>query len=162
MPKRGVSRMTMSIWYLRSSTAQILSSLNPVIVLILSYFILKEKFYFRDVIGFCSCILGSTIIIFNEGQAKKAVVTSSSFGDTLKGVLFGLIGVCTISLINIWNKILVRNKVPINTQLLYSGIRTLVYSSIYIMSFGMGEAQFWICRYVHVAWLGLLCCKFAV
>lgn len=138
----GVSCMTMSIWYLRSSTAQILSSLNPVIVLVLSYFILKEKFYFRYVIGFCSCILGSTIIILNERQAKKPIVTSSSFGDTLKGVLFGLIGVCTISLINISNKILVRNKVPINTQLLYSGISTLVYSSIYILVFGIGEAQF--------------------
>ena len=41
----GMSFSTMALWYLRASTAQIIHSLHPIIVLILSYFILKEKYY---------------------------------------------------------------------------------------------------------------------
>ena len=39
----GMSFSTMALWYLRASTAQIIHSLHPIIVLILSYFILKEN-----------------------------------------------------------------------------------------------------------------------
>ena len=43
----AVSLFTISIWYLRVNTAQIISSLNPIIVTYLSVILLKETFHYR-------------------------------------------------------------------------------------------------------------------
>lgn len=133
----GMSFFTMSLWYLRASTAQIINSMNPILVLILSYFILKEPYYRRYAVGIIMCIIGSLLIILNERNPKKEDAKEiSNFSDTLKGLGCGMCSLINVAFVIISNKILASNNVPINTQLFYVGVSTMSYSTIFILFFG--------------------------
>lgn len=136
----GVSSITMSLWYLRASTAQIINSLNPIIVFVLSYFILNEAFYFRYLIGIVMCICGSLIIVLNEKDAKDDIhdmnPKEKKGFETLLGVGFALFSACAVALVSFSNKILVDCKVSINSQMFYVGLSTMMYSSIFVLFFG--------------------------
>ena len=67
----GVACITMSLWYLRASTAIMIQNIHPIIVMILSHFVLHEKFYFRYIIGIIMCFSGSSIIVLNEKKVNK-------------------------------------------------------------------------------------------
>ena len=140
----AVSLFTISIWYLRVSTVQIISSLNPIIVTYLSVILLKEKFYKRYIVGIIVCLLGSLIIINNEKKEDNEVklkddITTNEVrkGGFTKGMIKGILCCFGSTLINcavdICNKVLAKNKIPITTQLLYLGFFTLSYSFIYIL-----------------------------
>ena len=140
----AVSLFTISIWYLRVSTVQIISSLNPIIVTYLSVILLKEKFYKRYIVGIIVCLLGSLIIINNEKKEDNEVklkgeVTTNEIkkGGFTKGMIKGILCCFGSTLINcavdICNKVLAKNKIPITTQLFYLGFFTLSYSLIYII-----------------------------
>lgn len=134
----SVAFFTMAVWYLRISTCQIIASLNPLIVIILSFFILKEKFHLRYAIGIIVCMIGSAVIISNEKKANKkesAKEDTNSFSkETIYGVICSLISVFLGGIITLANKVLAKNKIPVNTQLVYVGYSTLVYSFIYIIA----------------------------
>ena len=131
----GVACITMSLWYLRASTAIIIQNIFPIIVIILSYFILNEKFYFRYIIGIIMCFSGSGIIVLNEKKISTENKNSNS-SETAIGLFFAFIDIFFISSVNISNKILVNAKVPIGTQMFYVCISTMTYSSIYTLFFG--------------------------
>ena len=62
--------LQVALWYLRASTAIIIENVHPLFVLILSYFILKERFYLRYAYGIIICFLGALIMILNESKVK--------------------------------------------------------------------------------------------
>ena len=143
----AVSLFTISVWYLRVSTVQIISSLNPIIVTYLSVILLKEKFYRRYVIGIILCLLGSLIIINNETKQSSEVkikgkenndnLDNEKIGGFTSGMITGILCCFGSTLINcavdICNKVLAKNKIPITTQLFYLGFFTLAYSFTYII-----------------------------
>ncbi len=132
----GVCSFTLCLWYLRSSTAQILFSLSPIVVFVLSYFILKEKLYWRYAIGTIICIIGSIFIISNEKKSKETSgEKNKDFNDILLGTSLGVINIFCVAFVVTANKILVNNKVPIGTQMLYVGISTFCYSIIFTLIF---------------------------
>ena len=133
-----------ALWYLRASTVQILVLLSPLLVIVLSYFLLKEPLYIRYLFGGIMCVGGSMIIILNEHSApsddseedKKDNKNNSSDVGTY-GVLLGL-GLCIISvgfnaIINIASKILASHRVSLNNQMIYIGATNMMYSIIYII-----------------------------
>jgi drug/metabolite transporter (DMT)-like permease len=149
----AVSLYTVSIWYLRVSTVQIISSLNPIIVTYLCVIILKENFYIRYIIGIILCLIGSLIIINNEKKQSSEVkiknndnVSNNSNNDEINidgggftsGMLKGILCCFGSTLINCFvdlcNKILAKNKIPITTQLFYLGSFTFIYSLGYILT----------------------------
>ena len=132
----GVASMTICLWYLRASTAQIIATLSPIIIFILSYFFLNEKFYMRYFYGCIICLIGSIIIILNEKNSKNIKNEKSNFNDILKGVFFCFLNVIATSLISVANKKLADNKVPISTQGFYVGLTTCFYSSIFSFFYG--------------------------
>ena len=142
----AVSLFTISIWYLRVSTVQIISSLNPIIVTYLSVILLKEKFYNRYIIGIILCLIGSLMIINNEKKQSSEVKIKNNenqndldenTGGFTSGMIKGILCCFGSTLINcavdICNKVLAKNKIPITTQLFYLGFFTLTYSFIYII-----------------------------
>ena len=132
----GVCAFTLCLWYLRSSTAQILFSLSPIIVFVLSYFILKEKLYWRYAAGTIICIIGSIFIISNEKKSKEtAGDKNKSLNDILIGTTLGVINIFCVAFVVTANKILVNNRVPIGTQMLFVGIATFFYSIIFTLIF---------------------------
>ena len=132
----GVASMTICLWYLRASTAQIITTLSPIIIFILSYFFLNEKFYMRYFYGCIICLIGSFIIILNEKNSKNIKNEKSNFNDILIGVFFCFLNVIATSLISVANKKLADNKVPISTQGFYVGLTTCFYSSIFSFFYG--------------------------
>lgn len=140
----AVSLFTVSIWYLRVSTVQIISALNPIFVTYLSVIILKEKFYVRYVFGIILCILGSLLIINNEKKDKNeikvegsedtstAVISGFSPG-TIKGMLCSFGSTLINCAVDICNKVLAKNKIPITTQLFYLGFFTFSYAICYVL-----------------------------
>ena len=132
----GVCSFTLSLWYLRSSTAQILFSLSPIVVFLLSYFILKEKLYIRYAYGTLICIIGSIFIISNESKSKETTgEKNKTFKDIFIGTSLGIFNIFCVAFVVTANKLLVNNRVPIGTQMLYVGIATLFYSSIFTAIF---------------------------
>ena len=132
----GVCAFTLSLWYLRSSTAQILFSLSPIVVLLLSYFIIKEKLYIRYAYGTILCIIGSVIIVSNESKSKDTTGENNrTFKEIFIGTSLGVINIFCVAFVVTANKILVNNKIPIGTQMLYVGISTFFYSLIFTAIF---------------------------
>ena len=129
-----------ALWYLRASTVQILILLSPLVVIVLSYFILNEPLYIRYLIGGIMCISGSIIIILKENKitsgdnSKKGDNNTQipSYGVFL-GVFFCLIAVGFTSIINIASKILASHRVSLNNQIIYIGAVNMMYSFAYIL-----------------------------
>ena len=68
--------------YFRVSTCQCIVNCNPVIVLIISSFLLNEKFYPRYIVGIIVCFLGAFLIISNERKPTNANNTNDSNNET--------------------------------------------------------------------------------
>ena len=128
-----------ALWYLRASTVQILILLSPLLVLVLSYFLLKEPLYKRYLVGGIMCLGGSMIIILNEhsSPSSKKKEENKEEKTGAYGVLLGLV-LCIISvafnaIINIASKILASNRVSLNNQMIYIGGANMMYSIVYII-----------------------------
>ena len=135
--RANVSYFRMSFWlvaiyYLRITTCQIISTLNPIIIICFSIIFLNEKYHSRYAIGIILGILGSSIIVLNE---KKIV--SNKKDSSLSEVFIGIISIlCNISLagvIGVANKIMANNKISIYTQMFYLGIFHCFYSFLWML-----------------------------
>ena len=132
----GVACITVALWYLRASTAIIIQNIHPLFVLILSFFVLKEKFYIRYIIGIVVCFFGALIMILNESKVKVNDMKVFSSSERSLGLFFCFIDLFFISSVKVSNKIMVNKKVPVGTQMFYVSISTMIYSSIYTLFFG--------------------------
>ena len=123
-----------ALWYLRASTVQIIILLSPLLVLVLSYFLLKEPLYMRYLFGGIMCVGGSMIIILNEKKSsnKTDEKNTSHFGIFI-GVLLSFISVFFYAIINITSKILASHRVSLNNQMIYIGGANMMYSLVYII-----------------------------
>ena len=141
----GVQLNITAIWYLRVATVQIIGSLNPLLTTFLSIIILKEQFYMRYAIGTIVCLIGSLFIVLNEKKGKNDAGSESgvknveeekyggfSFG-TIFGLLMAFIDIFFVSTVELANKVLVNNRIPIHTQVFYVAINTIGYSLIYLL-----------------------------
>ena len=130
-----------ALWYLRASTVQIIILLSPLLVLVLSYFLLKEQLYMRYLVGGIMCIGGSMIIILNEKKSPNKKTNTKDknnnsgtgqFGVFI-GVILSLISVIFYAIINIASKILASHRVSLNNQMIYIGAANMMYSIVYII-----------------------------
>ena len=132
----GVASITIALWYLRVSTTIIIQNLHPLFVLLMSIFILKEKFYIRYIFGLIICFLGVLITVLNESKVKVNDIIEFTSKERNIGFFFCGIDLFFISSVKVANKIMVNKKVPISTQMYYVSISTMAYSSIYTIFFG--------------------------
>ena len=121
--------------YFRVSTITVIGGVTPFIIIILSVFFLKEKFYFRYIIGVLLCIFGSSIIIFNDRkpQAKGQILDDNIF----IGILLSIGNISLVSLSCVGQKALTKEGMEIDLQNYYFGL----YNSVpaFIISIFMGE-----------------------
>ena len=132
----GVACITITLWYLRASTAIIIENIHPIFVLILSYIVLKEKFYLRYILGIIICFFGALIMILNESKVKVNDMKVFSNSERSIGLMFSFFDLFFISSVKVANKIMVNKRVPVSTQMFYVSISTMTYSSIYTIFFG--------------------------
>lgn len=138
--------------YFRVSTISVIGGVTPLLIIILSVILLKEKFYFRYIYGVFLCIIGSAIIIFNDRkpQAKTQILDDNIF----VGILFGICNISLVSLSCIGQKILTKEGMDIDLQNYYFGL----YNSVaaFIFSVLQGEFTFNIAYILYVSSNGLI------
>lgn len=121
--------------YFRVATIQSISSMNPVLVLILSVVILKEKFYPRYLVALIACLIGTLIIILNDRKYINKDTALSADDEQLNpifrmlfGVMFSLISMVSVALLVVSAKILINENITSNNQIFYIGISSVFFS----------------------------------
>ena len=121
--------------YFRVSTITVIGGVTPFLIIILSVFFLKEKFYVRYIIGVLLCVFGSSIIIFNDRkpQSKSTILNDNIF----MGILFSIGNITLVSLSCVGQKVLTKEGMDIDLQNFYFGL----YNSVpaFIFSLLLGE-----------------------
>ena len=121
--------------YFRVSTITVIGGVTPFIIIVLSVFFLKEKFYLRYIYGILLCIFGSSIIIFNDRKPQAKV---QIFDDNIFiGILLGIGNISLVSLSCVGQKVLTKEGMEIDLQNYYFGL----YNSVpaFIVSIILGE-----------------------
>jgi len=111
-----------SLLYLRAATTSCISSSNPLIVIFLSIFILKEKFYWRYLIGVIICFIGSAMILLNDRTENKSTVKQ----DFRKGAIYISLHVFVLSFSIFGQKICVNNGINSETMVFWTGTSNLI------------------------------------
>ena len=117
--------------YFRVSTCQCVFGCHPVIVLILSIFIIKENFYWRYVIGMIICFLGSLLMILNE--TKPAQRQENNDKSVIMGSIIALIYLFIVSLSKFGQKMLTKDKMEPDVQSYFFGLFTGIQGMIFML-----------------------------
>jgi drug/metabolite transporter (DMT)-like permease len=121
---------------LRAATASCFTSMYPLLVLIFSIFILKEKFYMRYLIGLTVCLIGALLIVTNDKKLSDegkdifvshddsdiSEIVNKDSGRFMRGVCYGIVHLITISLVVIGAKVISVENLNTNEQCFYIGL----------------------------------------
>ncbi|MBF8982042.1 EamA family transporter [Lutibacter sp. B2] len=110
---------TYAVKYTSIATASVLLFTNPIFVMIMSYFIFKEKFTYKTILALLSSILGCFLI--SRGYDSEAFKIDNLFGIGM-GVLSGF----TVALQNVLGKLGAKKYSP-NTLLVYSFLFAAIF-----------------------------------
>jgi len=90
-----------------AATGQVIQSFSPVVVVIISFYLLKEKLTFKKVLGIIIGFIGANLVIslplFNHGLTKQAVI----------GNLLIFVGVISFSYYNVLSKNFLKKYSPL-------------------------------------------------
>ena len=134
----GMCLWLIAIYYLRITTCQIISTLNPIVLIYFSVIFLNEKYYNRYTIGVIMGIIGSCIIVLNESKVTKTENEKTNNNDSNNShLIIGLFAMCgnilLSGIIGVVNKIMAEKKISLNTQLFYFGIFHSSYSFLWML-----------------------------
>jgi drug/metabolite transporter (DMT)-like permease len=131
----------------RLSSCQIFAGMNPLLTIIMSIFILGDKFYIRYLYGIIICFIGSSIIILNERNPNSTNEINHK-GNILIGICSLIINVSLFSLGNIGQKKLCNEKLSPEEQTYYFGVYSLIISFFFcLFSFDFVISEFFYCIY---------------
>ena len=105
--------------YFRVSTCQCICNCNPIIVLIISSIILKEKFYPRYIVGVVICIIGTFMIVSNEKGGNK---DTKKENNIVLGMTFSSVHLILTSFANFAQRIISKEGIEADEQNFYLGI----------------------------------------
>ncbi len=124
--------------YLRAATAACFSSSAPIFIILLSVCILKEKFYWKYLIGVVICFFGTSMIVLNERKNNyDNDIKDSTDIDNYKtlhifyGCIFGVLHILTNSLVAVAQRIVSVEKIPFHTQFYYIGVSNSFCAILY-------------------------------
>lgn len=119
----GIIFWIIFVSFFRISTCQCFISCNPIVVFYMSVFFLKEKFYYRYIIGILICIIGNSIIIMNErGQTTIEKTENKNKKNIFLGILAGISHLLTVSITTFSQKILAKDQMNADEQNYYLGM----------------------------------------
>ena len=129
----SMSIWVMSVWYLRISTCQIISTLSPIIIIFFSIIFLNEKYYPRYAYGIILGILGSSIIVLNENKIPAVEEKESKAYEIFLGVFCNFVSMITGGIEGVCNKVMAKEKTPITSQMFYVGCSHCAYSFLWML-----------------------------
>ena len=105
--------------YFRLSTSRVFLSCQPLVTIFLSIIFLSETFYFRYLFGILIGLLGSSIIALND---KKPQSKNTIINDNMsQGLIYAALLLITMALASIGQKMITRDKMPVEVQNFYLG-----------------------------------------
>ena len=125
--------------FFRVSTATCFISMAPLIIVFMSCVLLKEKFYMRYVYGVFICFGGVMLIVLNEDKNSTEVNGDSDkkgIANLLCSLICGVAQLLSISIHRVSSKILIKQNVDMNTQLMYPSFACIVLSFISLLITG--------------------------
>ena len=128
--------MLLIIIYFRVATATCFVSMAPVVVIIMSSIILKEKFYMRYLYGTLICFFGVMLIVKNEYEKEDASGKPTGIINLLIGLFWGIVLIVGIALHRVSSKMLIKEKIDMNTQFVYPSLTCIVLSFLFIPLLG--------------------------
>ena len=147
--------------YFRVSTCQCISNCHPVLVLVISSFLLNEKFYPRYIVGIILCFIGAYMIVSNERKPTNINEDKDSINRNLlnlalryleeqsNGILFGAIAAMshlTISAFaNFGQRELAKENILGDEQNFWLGVFNCFFSFIVMAfqgNFGLSNLKF--------------------
>lgn len=137
----------MMLNYFRVSTCQCISGCQPVLILLLSIFILKEKFYFRYLVGIILCIFGTAVIVLNEKSPKEGDDASNeNKRNILVGIFLALLNLFVSAFSTFGQKVMLQEKMSNEAQSYYIGM----YNSLAGAAMSVVEFHFGITNILYV------------
>lgn len=115
---------------IRVSTTQVLCSIAPVVSLFVSVTMLKEKFYWRYIVGILLCFLGSAIILGNEKKNSSDKTEEFDSVRFVLGFLCCCINIVASGFVNVGQKVLTNDKMSNNQQVFYVSLSLVVSSFV--------------------------------
>ena len=112
--------------YFRVSTISVIGGTTPIIIIIFSVCLIGEKFYIRYLIGVLICILGSSIIIFNDRNPESKVQILND--NLFIGICLAISYVILLALSFIGSKVLTKEGMNIHLQTFYFSLFNVVPS----------------------------------
>ena len=153
----SMSIWVVSVWYLRISTCQIISTLSPIIIIFFSIIFLGEKYYPRYTYGVIFGILGSSIIVLNENKIPSVEEKDSKAYEIFLGVFCNFLSMITGGIEGVCNKIMAKEKTPITSQMFYVGCSHCVYSFLWMLitnDFDYTVTYFFMCMMHAILFFG--------
>ena len=147
------------ISFFRVSTATCFVSMAPVVILIMSSFLLGEKFYIRYIYGIAICFFGVVLIVTNENHQSSGQKEETSLDawTLFMGSFWGIVQLTTVALHRVSSKLLVKVKVDENAQIMYPSIACCVLPIISIILLGRKFSYgFWFvfnCGFNGLLWI---------
>ena len=129
----SMSIWVMSVWYLRISTCQIISTLSPIIIIFFSIIFLGEKYYSRYAYGIIIGILGTAIIVLNENKIPTVEEKESKAYEIFLGIMCNFLSMISGGIEGVCNKIMAKEKTPITSQMFYVGCSHCTYSFLWML-----------------------------
>jgi drug/metabolite transporter (DMT)-like permease len=125
----SVIPMLYLVSFFRVSTASCFVSMSPAVIIIMSCVILKEKFYWRYVIGIIICFSGVILIVSNDYQKEDSSNKKSGILYLIEGFFLGCFQLMNVALLRVSSKVLVKEKINNNAQLIYPSLTCIILSS---------------------------------
>ena len=150
--RNGTAYIFITCWikmysYFRVSTISVVGGTAPLVIIILSVFLIGEKFYIRYIIGVILCIIGSSVIIFNDKnpKAKSQILDDNVF----VGILYAISNISLFSLSMVGQKVLTKEGMECDLQNYYFGLYNAVPSFVvYVFSGEIFSINIPYCLYV--------------
>jgi len=110
--------------YLRLSTMNSISAMNPALVVFFSVFVIKEKFYMRYVYGILICLIGALMIVLNENRSTgmNDISDKKKIHEILLGCIWAFLNAITMALNSVAAKILNKENFCTENQMFYIGV----------------------------------------
>lgn len=131
----ALETMLLLVTFFRVSTATCFISMAPLAIIIMSTVLLHEKFYMRYVYGLAICFSGVLLIVLNEKKENATGIKDEppmSLGHLICGFFCGLSQLMAVAVHKVSSKVLIKQKIDINTQLMYPSMACIILSIIFI------------------------------
>ena len=133
----SVIPMLYLVSFFRVSTASCFVSMSPAVIIIMSCVILKEKFFWRYVFGIIICFSGVILIVSNDYKNEDNSNKKGGILHLIEGFFLGCFQLMNVALLRVSSKILVKEKINNNAQLIYPSLTCIILSIFSFFFFGI-------------------------